>query len=138
MLALDATEYHTVNVTVYVAPGDYYFFNCFGKFVEPKACELKSPAIDWCYELSTTLPQTYTKRDNIHYTFVNMCDSDRLAEIVSPTSYSILESPDSILNYVPADYTRLCTNPSGAIKFDPVFNIMDPYFNFNITGSMTF
>ena len=42
MLDLEASNpnYKRVNVTVYLAPGDYYLFNCFGKFVEEKACEL--------------------------------------------------------------------------------------------------
>ena len=41
----------SVNVTIYVAPGDYYLFNCFGKFVEKAACELQTEATDWCLDL---------------------------------------------------------------------------------------
>ena len=75
LLDLESTtpNYKSVNVTVYLAPGDYFLFNCFGKFVENDACELKEGATDWCGELTLTLPQEYTKYDNIHYHFVNMC-----------------------------------------------------------------
>ena len=83
-------NFKMVNVTVFLAPGDYYLFNCFGKFVEDDACELQSPAIDWCGELQLTLPQDYTKYDNIHYHFVNMCT--RLAEIQRPFEYDVLSS----------------------------------------------
>lgn len=39
-LPSDEASLRNVNVTIYVAPGDYYLFNCFGKFVEKAACEL--------------------------------------------------------------------------------------------------
>mmetsp|Transcript_8886 Transcript_8886/g.10916 ORF Transcript_8886/g.10916 Transcript_8886/m.10916 type:complete len:86 (-) Transcript_8886:494-751(-) len=39
-LELQTNEYLSVNVTVYLAPGDYFLFNCYGKFVEATACEL--------------------------------------------------------------------------------------------------
>jgi hypothetical protein len=42
LLDLESTtpNYKSVNVTVYLAPGDYFLFNCYGKFVENDACEL--------------------------------------------------------------------------------------------------
>ena len=134
MLDLEASNpnYKLVNVTVYLAPGDYYLFNCFGKFVEDQACELKTPAIDWCGDLGLTLPQEYTRYDNVHYHFVNMCK--RSAEIANPSSYSVLGDKETMSNFNQATYDALCASSTK----NPVFNIMDPYFNFNITGKMTF
>lgn len=66
-----------------------------------------------------------------------MCS--RQAEILNPQAYSILDSGDSVTSYDQAKFDLLCAVPSGEKTYgDPVFNIMDPYFNFNITGSMYF
>ena len=152
VLEKSTTDYKVVNITVYVAPGDYYFFNCFGKFVEANACELLQGAIDWCTELQLTLPGHYTKYDNMHLHFVNMCT--HWDEIYDPVTYGILDQGDAIAFLAPgaqgtADQTDIRLNSLCSVLEDngthkelitdpPVFNIMDPYFKFNVTGSMTF
>lgn len=91
---------------MYVAPGDYYFFNCFGKFVENYACELKPNAIDWCTELSLTLPQTYSSYDHIDYHFVNICGREN--EILDPVKYNIISPGETIENYDNKLYKEWC------------------------------
>ena len=65
-----------------------------------------------------------------------MCS--RQAEIEDPQAYSILDSGDSVTGYTKAKFELLCVVLPKEKPRDPVFNIMDPYFNFNITGSMYF
>ena len=46
-----------------------------------------------------------------------------------------MSTGESISNFDQTKFTSLCAASAGK---NPVFNVMDPYFNFNITGSMTF
>jgi len=58
----------------------------------------------------------------------------RQAEIQAAETHSILGTGESIANFDSDKFASLCADSTAK----PVFNIMDPYFNFNITGTMSF
>ena len=113
-----ATSY---DVTIYVGPGDYFLFSCFNKFVEHYACEMEGSAKDWCAILEKNLPMKLTKFDTIKYHYKSLCDhrTEAMAVTGGPSVNELDEE---------------CAINEGV----PVFNIMDPYFHFNITRTMEF
>ena len=95
-----------MNVTIYVAPGDYYLFNCFGVFVQDNACKLEESATDWCIAMDKqdgSLHQQYSKYDYIDYHYVNMCSDQRKDELFNPRNAQVFatdkDAEDGLIIY---------------------------------------
>ena len=125
------------DVTVYVGPGDYYFFNCFTKFTEDYACELQlwdtvngEYAQDWCTYLDD-LPQANQLYDNVDFIFKPLClyKEEFMALDLENAGTTMLDSEKE------TRWGEIC---DGVDDLFPVFNVKDPYFKFNITGSAVF
>ena len=71
------------------------------------------------------MPQRLTKFDNINFTYKALCDHPYIKYDTDNYNFDTLEK---------SKFDELCP-----VRYEkPMFNIMDPYFNFNITRSMTF